>query len=131
MLAPEATFFLCDSWALLAVGLSICLSLLCVYTRCALAQVQGTSPEASGIDVEISDQLLFDDGIRNEDNWDPYTTSFGDGTLALAMNSAVDEWAGVSERGVLVLVNVEGSLRETHGFFRDVGAAWTSPNDTH
>jgi hypothetical protein len=94
-----------------------------------LAQAPHGNPAAAGVGVLVHDREMFANGVQNPNNWEAYTTAFGDGTLALATNTEEQGDNTPSERAVVGFFNADGSVVEAAGFFSDAGAPWTTIND--
>ena len=86
---------------------------------------------ATGIRVLVPDFLPFKNAMPNQENWEPQTTAFGDGTLALAANAEADgDASGSTERAVVAFITKDNKIVETDGFYTDAGNPWTSNNDS-
>lgn len=69
------------------------------------AQAPHGKPQDAGVSVVISEREIFANGVGNAANWEPYTTAFGDGTLALATNTEIEgDEAGTTERAVVAFL---------------------------
>lgn len=95
------------------------------------AQAPHGKPQDAGVSVVISEREIFANGVGNAANWEPYTTAFGDGTLALATNTEIEgDEAGTTERAVVAFFTADNNVVEVPGFYTDGGTPWTINNDS-
>ncbi|MBW7939305.1 MAG: hypothetical protein H3C63_11045 [Candidatus Omnitrophica bacterium] len=109
------------------------LCLFMLFVSPVFAQCPNASPADVGVDVLIPERLMFDNDIDNLGNWEPYTSAFGDGTLALAANSESNPPQENTERVVVAFFNNDNSVVEVPGFYSGVNPAvsWDGNNDTN
>lgn len=101
------------------------------------AQIPHANPAAAGVDVLVAERVMFNNGVVNQGNWEPYTSAMGDGTLLFAANTEGLAQDGVTveegtERIAVAFFNPDGSVQEVPGFYSSVSPAvpWNSNNDS-
>lgn len=94
------------------------------------AQVPMTVVGFPRIAVVVPDQMLFDIDRVRWNEWGPYTSAFGDGSMLLSTNiDTGSDFGVVTERAVVAFFSHPNSVTESEGFFSDTGEAWVTNND--
>jgi len=87
------------------------------------------SPEAAGLSVPVRDVFPFRNDLPKGEFWNPFTTAFGDGTLALTMMANAEN-DPKRQRTVAVFFTPDNSVVEAPGHFDEHGAPWNTDNNT-
>lgn len=81
---------------------------------------------AAGVKVLVADTWLFNAGVDNAGNWEPYTSIFGDGTIAVCANTFADGTTSDSMNLKVAFVNpITGEIKDYWAFYTDAKTPYT------
>ena len=81
---------------------------------------------AAGVKVLVADTWLFNAGVDNAGNWEPYTSIFGDGTIVVCANTFADGTTSDSMNLKVAFVNpLTGEVKDYWAYYTDAGTPYT------